>query len=147
MDEFAGGPAVFLDTNVLVYVIDHSDEEKCGIAKDILSRAFEGKFPAVVSNQVLSEAYTTLARRNVPEKDAFGFVQALLDPAIGKFDYSTKTVIAAVKISQQAKVHFWDALIAATMLENGVFEIITENCKDFAKIPGIRARSPFAARK
>ncbi len=143
MVDLAYGTAVFLDTNVLVYVIDHSDEGKCGVAKNILSRAFEGEFPAVVSNQVLSEAYATLARLKVPEKDSSDFIQAFLDPAIGKINYSAKTVLAAVKISQQAKVHFWDALIAATMIENGVFEILTENEKDFAKIPGIRARNPF----
>jgi len=41
------------------------------------------------------------------------------------------------------KVHFWDALIAATMIENNVFTIFTENTKDFKKIKGITAINPL----
>ncbi|MFQ5406347.1 MAG: hypothetical protein ACE5DI_04280 [Candidatus Micrarchaeia archaeon] len=35
------------------------------------------------------------------------------------------------------------ALIAATMFENNCFEILTENVKEFKKIPGITAVNPF----
>lgn len=37
---------------------------------------------------------------------------------------------------------FWDVMLAAAMLENGVNKIYTENTKDF-KIPGIKAVNPF----
>ena len=40
-------------------------------------------------------------------------------------------------------INYWDAFIAATMIENKIFNIYTENTKDFLKIDGIKARNPF----
>ena len=40
-------------------------------------------------------------------------------------------------------INCWDAFIAATMIENKIFNIYTENTKDFSKIDGIKARNPF----
>ncbi len=36
---------------------------------------------------------------------------------------------------------FWDSLLAATMKENNIFNIYTENIKDF-KVPWINAINP-----
>jgi predicted nucleic acid-binding protein len=36
-----------------------------------------------------------------------------------------------------------DALIAACMLENGIEIIVTENERDFKRIPGITVINPF----
>jgi predicted nucleic acid-binding protein len=47
------------------------------------------------------------------------------------------------KISKQHKIHFFDSLLAATMQENGISKILTENVKDFNKIAGIEAENPF----
>jgi len=41
------------------------------------------------------------------------------------------------------RVPFWDALIAACMLENGISTIVTENEADFKRIPGITTSNPF----
>ena len=40
---------------------------------------------------------------------------------------------------------FWDALIAACMLEKGIKTIVTENERDFKRIPGITIINPFKA--
>jgi predicted nucleic acid-binding protein len=40
-------------------------------------------------------------------------------------------------------MHLWDAAIAATMKENDIFEIVTENVKDFKKIPQLKVSNPF----
>ncbi len=143
MGELVGGNAVFLDTNILVYAVDFSDKEKHGTASAIVARALSGEQEVCVSNQVLSELYATLVRLKVPDEKASDFVESLSDTAVKKADYSFTTVFSAIRLSRDCGAHFWDALIAATMIENGVFEILTENEKDFAKIPGIRARNPF----
>jgi predicted nucleic acid-binding protein len=44
------------------------------------------------------------------------------------------------------RASFWDALIAACMLEHGVHTIVTENELDFRKIPGLTVINPFRAR-
>jgi predicted nucleic acid-binding protein len=40
------------------------------------------------------------------------------------------------------EVHYWDALIAATMRENNIFCIYTEN-GDFKSIPWLKVINPF----
>jgi len=55
--------------------------------------------------------------------------------------YDENTVMYALMISKQNKIHFFDALLAATMQENGITKILTENTKDFRKIAGIEAEN------
>jgi predicted nucleic acid-binding protein len=44
---------------------------------------------------------------------------------------------------RERRAPFWDALIAACMLENGIEIIVTENERDFKRIPGITVTNPF----
>lgn len=48
-----------------------------------------------------------------------------------------------MKVEASLKVPFWDALIAACMLENGIKIIVTENEKYFRRVAGIRVINPF----
>lgn len=57
--------------------------------------------------------------------------------------YSGSTVIGALSISKEHGLHFFDALLAATMQENGIKEIVTENEKDFSKVKWMKAVHPF----
>ena len=60
-----------------------------------------------------------------------------------KLDYSTSTTKRAITIAADIKVAIWDVLIAETMRENEVYIIVTENEKDFRRIPGITVENPF----
>jgi predicted nucleic acid-binding protein len=51
-----------------------------------------------------------------------------------------------MEIVESVRAPFWGALIAACMLEHGIEIIVTENEKDFKKIPGITIVNPFKAR-
>jgi predicted nucleic acid-binding protein len=57
--------------------------------------------------------------------------------------YKITTIKSAIDLSNENNMSFWDSLIAATMIENNIFNIYTENVKDF-KISGINAVNPFA---
>lgn len=57
-------------------------------------------------------------------------------------DYGARTILAAIDINRTYKVHYWDALIAATMRENNIFCIYTEN-GDFDSIPWLTVINPF----
>lgn len=52
------------------------------------------------------------------------------------------TLKKAMDISIKKNIEYWDALIAATMIENNISHIYTENIKDF-RIEGITAVNPF----
>ena len=60
-----------------------------------------------------------------------------------KVDYTNLTTLKAALSSSYFNTPFWDTLIAETMRENGMIEILTENEKDFKAIPGIKAVNPF----
>lgn len=44
-----------------------------------------------------------------------------------------------------SRQRYFDMQLAATMLEEGIVTILTENTKDFAAIEGISAINPFSA--
>jgi len=43
-------------------------------------------------------------------------------------------------------INYWDAVLAATMKEHGIFSIYTED-QHFSKIPWLVAMNPMAGRK
>jgi predicted nucleic acid-binding protein len=58
-------------------------------------------------------------------------------------DRNAGTLVKAIEMVESFRAPFWDALIAACMLENGIETIITENERDFKKIPNIIVSNPF----
>jgi predicted nucleic acid-binding protein len=54
-----------------------------------------------------------------------------------------KTFLLTIDLIHKHNIHLWDAVIAATMKENDLIEIVTENKKDFDKIPNIKVSVPF----
>ncbi len=134
---------LFIDTNILVYAFD-LDSDKHAKARDVIVKALiAGR--AVLSAQVLAEfarVVTEKVRKPISYDRAREAVKDLDDTAEMAF-YTGYTVQAALQLCDKHKVHFFDALIAATMFQENVKTILTENEKDFAKIPGVHAVNPF----
>ncbi|MBI5553956.1 MAG: PIN domain-containing protein, partial [Candidatus Diapherotrites archaeon] len=90
----------FLDTNILVYAFDQSDESKYGVAKRIVSDIMEGKRKGVISNQILGELFTVLTskvRAPLSRETAQSILNGLIDsPHWRKIKYSVQTVQRAV---------------------------------------------------
>jgi predicted nucleic acid-binding protein len=61
-------------------------------------------------------------------------------------DRGPGTVAQAIEFVTLHRASFWDALIAACMLEHGITTIVTENERDFTKMPGLTVINPFKAR-
>ena len=103
-----------IDSNLLSYVFDRSEPEKRRICKELVADCWKGKLKYAVSVQNLSEFYVVVTRKiehPIPEAVAKRFI------------------------------HYWDALIAATMKENKIFCIYTEN-GDFKSIPWLKVINP-----
>lgn len=139
-----------LDTNILVYAFDKSEKKKHKISNKLLKRCFKGEKKFAVSVQNLSEffeAVTKKHRKIVSKKDAKEIIKEMAmfyNLNIIKFD--EKTVLSATEISEKYNMHYWDSLLAATMRENGISDICTENEKDF-KVPWLRIINPFKRQK
>lgn len=139
--------SALIDSNLLVYVFDAANPEKRDVCKRIVEDCWRGRVRHAVSVQNLSEFYVAVTegvQKPIPEKVARTFVELIV-----KFDgwrvlpLKGGTVERAMTICREYRVHYWDALIAATMEENGQRKILTENEDDFAAIPWIEVENPL----
>ncbi len=134
---------IAIDTNVLVYAYDTQAPKKREIALEIYRSIASGKVRGVVTNQVLAEFASVVIRKwksAGTREDAAALVHTIsANRNWTVHTYNQRTVLTAI----ESKQPFWDALLAQTLLENGVREIYTENVKDFEGT-GVKAINPFA---
>lgn len=139
-------PGKLIDTNVLVYAYDTSEEKKHAVSKDLLRHMWiDGG--GVVCLQNLMEFFVVITRKVENPVDVIT-AKGIVRDFIGSdkwtvIDRDADTLLAALDLVAQYGIHLWDAAIAATMMENDIPEIITENTKDFGKIPQLIVFSPF----
>ncbi len=134
------------DTNILVYAFDIESGKKHEICKSLVEKVFYGQSDGIVSNQILGELFYTLTKKsghNLSAEDAYKIVEKLIDSDKWvKLNYSAETVKRAMSNFKNTGMHFWDAIIAETMKENGITTIITENTEDF-KNSGVKTINPL----
>ena len=145
MKFMTGSKDLFLiDSNVLVYAYEKEESAKKEKAKKLLNESISGIKEFAISSQNLSEfVYVTTKKGKLDVNEAKNFVVKITEfKGFKKIDYNAETIPLALDIMQEYKTPFWDSLLAATMRENGIFNIYTENAKDF-KMPWINAVDPF----
>jgi len=138
---------ILLDTNILVYAFDSSEEEKHTIARGLLFGFFSKEQMTAVSIQSLSEFFT-IATKKLPKPIDKQEAQQLINNIIDSKNFkilksNEKTIISAIETHIKYDSSYWDSLIAETMRDNKVFTIMTENEKDFKKIPWLTVINPF----
>jgi predicted nucleic acid-binding protein len=136
---------IFFDTNIIHYAFDSSEPYKREKCEKLVEQVFHGEVRGVISNQILVELFNTLTRKlDVPYEKAETIVKTFIASEYWKkINYTHNTVDRALNESNLLKAPFLDVLIAETMKENGMSKIVTENEKDFRKIPGIGIINPF----
>jgi len=136
-----------IDSNILIYAIDNSDTRKHEIALEILEDCFGRNEIWAISYQNLAELSAVIINKIHNKNDLENARKLIKDIILvknfKKIKYTGRTIIHAIELNQKDNIEFWDALIAATMLENKIFNIYTENTKDFSNVPGIKAINPF----
>lgn len=136
---------LFIDTNIVVYAFDLAEPTKREVCEKILEDAFRGEISGVVSNQVLGEAFNAaVSKIKMPANKVTTMIKSLIaSEKLEKIDYNYSTINRAISNFEELGVPFWDLVMAETMKENGITQIITENERDFARIPGIKVTNPF----
>ena len=144
MNSMTANEAFLLDTNLLVYAHDTTDLEKHKTCMEIINNCLDEKATLVVSSQNLSEFFSvTTTKRILTKEDAISIINDIINFSNWiKIDFDHKTALEAAKLSEQYDMPYWDALLAATMKQNGILNIYTENAKDF-KMPWINVVNPF----
>lgn len=137
----------FLDTNILIYAFDNSEKRKQKIAAEILDMCFAGQKIYALSSQNLAEFFLVITdkiERTLTIEDAKNVIIKINNfKGIMKLSYNSDTVIKSILISERNNIKIWDSLLIATMLENSIFNIYTENEKDFNKVNNINVINPF----
>lgn len=136
------------DTSVLVCAYNESEQYKRKRTIDAVARIFDGSEKGAISNQILGELFNVLTNQTKPFHMSKEEAEDLVNDFVSsnkwtKINYTGETVKAAMRVSKLYGTKFWDTLIVQTMWENDIDTIVTENEKDFKKIPGIKIVNPF----
>lgn len=136
-----------LDTNILVYAFDIAEKEKHKIAKDLLFGLFSKEQPSILSVQNLSEFFV-ISTKKLPKPiekiEAQQIIEKIADSKNFKIlTFDKNTILSAIDTHIKYSSSYWDSLISETMRDNKIFTIITENEKDFKKIPWLTVINPF----
>jgi len=137
---------VLVDTNIFCYAFDSGDQKKRGVAKELLARCWLGEGTYAVSVQNLAE-FATIVTEKVAHPLPRAIVQDFLTTVLSfkgwqKIGYTGETIIQALNIQSEHDIHFWDALIVATMLEHGITTAYSED-RQLARVPLITVLNPF----
>ncbi len=133
---------VFVDTNILIYAYDLQAGQKHDVANAVVRQLWQTE-SGVVSPQVLQEFYFNITRKRV---QALSKAQARLfvaDYFVWCIPTTASEVAAALRIEEEARISFWDALICASGAKAGASRILSEDLNHGQTIAGIVVENPF----
>ena len=137
----------FVDTSVLVYAFDKTDRVKHAIAAKIIEDASGGSQKLAVSVQVLLELYNVLTRfisNSLPPGETSLIVNDFFESDDWiKLNYNLHGHPGSSNSHRMQNKNMGCPYRGETMKENNIYTIITENEKEFKKIPGIIVLNPF----
>jgi predicted nucleic acid-binding protein len=131
---------------VLVHAYIRLEEQKQVLANAIVMRIWESG-GGITTLQNLCEFFFVATRkvaRPMPIGQAENIVREIIASTKWRvLDRREGTVVQAMELVRERRAPFWDTLIAVSMLENGIKIILSENERDFRRIPGITVINPF----
>jgi predicted nucleic acid-binding protein len=139
-------PDKLIDTNILVYAYDTSEGIKHEVSKNLLKQVWKVG-GGVLCLQNLMEFFVVITKKvenPIDVSEARTIVEDILKSDNWRvLDRDVDTFLSAIDLISEHDIHLWDALIVACMKENEITKIVTENKKDFEKIPDINVIVPF----
>ena len=135
---------VFVDTNVLVYLRDRSEEEKQRRAAEWMALLWELRIGRL-STQVLQEYYVQVTRKLDPPRTTEEAREDVL--ALGVWRPTVidlRVMERAWTVQDRFGFSWWDALIVAAALAGSCRYLLTEDLQDGQEVEGLRIVSPFA---
>ncbi|MDW7651221.1 MAG: PIN domain-containing protein [Bacillota bacterium] len=135
---------VMIDTNILVYAYDRSQEEKQKAAVALLQKLV-GLGVGVISTQVLGEFFYTVTRK-IPET----LTAEEAGERVGRFcrmwpvhEVSEMIVYEAVRGVREHRFSYWDAQLWATARLNQVGLVLSEDFSHDSMVDGVRFLKPL----
>lgn len=136
------GP-VFVDSNVLIYAFDADEPERQPIARQLLGELFRSR-RFRLSTQILQEFYAVVTRKIRRPLSPERALAALADfAAWNPVIIDTRMVQEAARLSAEATISLWDALVIVAASRSGAAQVLTEDLNDGQKILGVEVVNPF----
>ena len=132
---------IFVDTNLLVYSMDHNDPGKKEKSRQVL-RKVRDEYRGVISTQVMQEFYVAATRK-------LGVDAMLTKNIIKQFEnfevviISPEIIYEAIDCSITSQLSFWDALIIVSAERAKCREVWTEDLNPGQIIRGVKVVNPF----
>lgn len=140
----SASPRQFLDSNILVYAYDRTQEAKWNRARAVLAELWTSRQVAM-SVQVLQEFFRVITRK-VPHplnaREARAIVVDLSRWPCHR--PGAADVLAAIDLHEELKISFWDAMIVHSARRMGCSVLWTEDLNDGQNYAGVLVRDPFS---
>ena len=132
----------FVDTNLIVYVMDPEEIEKRRLITDFLAEIIRSH-TLVLSPQSLNECYrvATEKRDLMPRSDAQRFVTAWLKYSTARYDFEVTQ--QAWRIQDRHGFGWWDSMLLASASLAGCNVFLSEDMQHEQDIDGMIILSPF----
>ena len=137
--------ADFLDSNVLLYLVDESDPGKRTTAERLVGQGLQTG-EAQISFQVVQETLNVITRKvQIPTKldDARRFLSEVLIP-LWRIMPTHALYERALDIQARYRYSFYDSLIIAAALAAGCTRLYSEDLQHSQRIGGLVIEDPFA---
>jgi predicted nucleic acid-binding protein len=134
----------FLDTNLLVYAVDPSDEEKHTISLKWLAAAHETG-NGLLSYQVVQEWFNVVLRKAAAPlrpDEAASIYRKLIEP-LWRIQSSRELLDRALDLHRQHSFSWWDSLIVSAAIQGDCNQLLSEDLQHGREIRGVRIQNPF----
>jgi predicted nucleic acid-binding protein len=136
-------PAIFADTNLLLYVRDESEPAKQARAAEWHERLWREALGRT-STQVISEYYVNLKRVAGSRLSADeAWAQASRYFAWKPRAVDDEVLASAREIERRYRISWWDSLVVACAQLQGCELLLTEDLQDGMRFGSVTVRSPF----
>lgn len=135
----------FLDTNILIYLFDDTDDRKRVRATELVRNGLESG-NACISFQVVQEALNVLTRKLDPPAtvaEATQLLDEVLTPLWRVFP-SPDLYRRGLDLQQRYSLSFYDALIVSAALEAGCTRLLSEDLQHGLRVEALTVKDPFA---
>ena len=133
----------FVDTNVLLYAVDHTEAAKQAQAEALLTRLWEERSGSL-SVQVLQEFYVNATRKLSRPLAPDTARQVIEDYSLWIVHAPTSaSVLAAIDLQREHQVSFWDAMILQSAQDLGAEVLWTEDLNAGQRFGELVVQTPF----
>ena len=137
--------ADFIDSNVFVYLFDHTDPRRQRIAREIVKDGI-GDGTGVISFQVVQEVLNVTTHKMehpLTGTDAVALFETVLAP-LWRVYPSADLYRRAIEVKVRYRFGFYDSLIVAAASAAGCTRLLSEDLQDGQSIGSLTVQNPFA---